>query len=367
MAKRRRSTRLLLSAALALIAVASKGCAAGADPPSKVNALRVLVVTASSPYADPGDAVRFKMEVHNGQRGGGSTPIQIAWFGGCFDPPGDLYYACFEPLAQGIDALLNGGPVSSDLQIAFGTLDPSAPPDPSKPSIAEFNLSIPEDIISRRPLPQAGPYYGIAYVFFAACAGTLAPVAPTEGVASLPFGCFDADGNELDADSFVPGYTQIYSFNDGRPNTNPTPDGLLFDGALVKTDDEDPLAMPVVKRCDLSDDERRNPGCSAPDPYETCESYGLDVLVGEPIAEPDASSPSPKGGVLDEIVWVDYLADGGDVDGDVKLINGAVEGYHPNHGVRWIPPKEPGIATLWAIVRDNRGGASALKRSVRVE
>jgi hypothetical protein len=359
-AQRPRRSRLLLGAALALGIIskgAFSGCAAGTDPPSKINSLRVLVVTADKPYAAPGETVHFRMEAHDGiPRGEGeeAKEVQIAWIGGCFDPPGDLYYACFEEIARALND--PGSAAAGEISLAAG------------PSLLDFSLAIPEDIISRRPPPEDGPYYGIAYVFFAACAGELLPVPPTsEGVPTLPFGCFDEAGRAVGAEGFVPGYTQIYAFADGRRNANPAGEGFVFDGALVEDAAEDPEAMPVVKRCPLSDDERRAPGCSADDPFEACASYAVDVRVREDIAEPDAQSPNPNGGLLNEIVWVDYHADKGDLDGTVRLITGAVEGYHADHDARWLPPDEPGVATLWAILRDSRGGAKTFRQRVRVE
>src|SRR4029079_13330971 len=102
----------------------------------------------------------------------------------------------------------------------------------------KFTLHLPPDLISRRPLPPDGPHYGVAYVFFAACAGTIKPVPPdsTGRAGSFPLGCFDAQDNRLGADSFVPGYTQIYSFEDGRTNDNPPVSGLTLDGKPIADD-----------------------------------------------------------------------------------------------------------------------------------
>src|SRR5258706_6743534 len=97
-------------------------------------------------------------------------------------------------------------------------------------------MKLPGDIVSRRPRPTEGAYYGIAYVFFAVCAGTLTPIPPEDGglAPAFPLGCIGADGKRLGADGFVPGYTQVYVFDDGRTNENPKPNGLTLDG--------DPLA-----------------------------------------------------------------------------------------------------------------------------
>src|SRR5262249_40406118 len=74
-------------------------------------------------------------------------------------------------------------------------------------------------------------------------AGKIGPVPPsgTGKAGSFPFGCFDPDGNQLGPDSFVPGYTQVYAFEDGRVNANPrvldldiAPGGALDQMAPIK-------------------------------------------------------------------------------------------------------------------------------------
>lgn len=354
MRRRRWRQALWVSLCGALMAkAASPGCAAGNDPPSKINSLRVLAVTADKPYAAPGATVNFSMEVFDGSESG--EPIQITWIGGCFDPEGDLYYACFEDLGRWIE-----GEAGAASEVTFAQGD----------GLTEFSLALPEDIISRRPPPAAGPHYGIAYLFFIACAGTLQylPEAASSeaGSVSLPFGCFDESGTRLGADRFVPGYTQIYSFADGRSNTNPEVGGVLFNGSPApEGDDED--ALPIAQACPLSEDDRRAPGCSADDPFDVCRAYPIDVMIDPNVAEIDPGVTTPEGGALREIVWVGYFADKGDFDGETALVSGAVEGYHEDHGARWLPPAEAGIATIWAVARDSRGGTTVLRRRVRVE
>src|SRR5690606_18668524 len=102
---------------------------------------------------------------------------------------------------------------------------------------SEFTLTLPDDLVSSRPVPQAGPHYGIAYVFFAACAGNLVAV-PLENpgggqVPDFPLRCVDPEGNVLGSESFSIGYTQVYAFADMRDNTNPPIDGLSLDGAAI--------------------------------------------------------------------------------------------------------------------------------------
>ena len=90
-------------------------------------------------------------------------------------------------------------------------------------------------------------------MFFAVCAGSIEPLSAGTGggggaagpgrygeVPGFPIGCFDASGQQLGADSFVPGYTQVYAFADGRTNHNPVVLGLAIAGAEVDAGDAGP-------------------------------------------------------------------------------------------------------------------------------
>jgi hypothetical protein len=51
----------------------------------------------------------------------------------------------------------------------------------------------------------------------------------------------------------------------------------------------------------------------------------------------------------------------------VALVSDAVSGVTDDHKAKWLPPPEPGPVTLWAVVRDARGGSAMISRSVQVE
>jgi hypothetical protein len=157
----------------------------------------------------------------------------------------------------------------------------------------------------------------------------------------------------------------VYAFEDGRTNQNPTASDVTMDGQPMS---EDLDKIPVVTPCPSSEDERRAVGCFAPDPYESCKFHDLDVVVDpKTIAEPDADEKL-DGKQLYEAVWVNYYVDGGDlVGGDTQLLYGQVQGYNAEHKTQWAPPEKPGLYTIWAVVRDSRGGASVHSRLVRVE
>lgn len=381
-ARKRFSLRSLLlpfGAAAALIAPAvASGCGGEVDAISQVDGLRVLAVTVTKPpsggsmddggsYAQPGDEVTFKMDYYDGfvdPRDPEAPPrkTQIAWLGGCYDPPGDAYYGCYASLADTLkkvnEALAkNDLGALANLPVAFGQ------------DLASFTMKLPEDIISLRPAPEVGPHYGIAYVFFTVCAGFIGP-APKDSngsAGSFPLACF-ADEKltvRLGPESFVPGYTQIYAFADKRTNANPPVTELTFDG---KDHGEGPANALVVKACPVDDDTRTAPpSCSRQDPFTTCTPIKIDIVAHDDVAEDDLEGTGKDGKPLKEVVWVDYFSDRGNFDGDVSLVSDATTGLVPDHSLDWIPPSEPGLVTIWAVVHDARGGATTLQRYIQVE
>ncbi|WP_437592668.1 hypothetical protein [Sorangium sp. So ce1000] len=373
--RRGRGWRRAVLGALALGALASPaiapGCVAGFDPPSLVSGLRVFAVVAdvvdaegeaSGSYAHPGAQVTFKIHYQDGLGGpeDASRPVNVYWFGGCENPAGDDYYGCYEQLEG----------VASELQAWLERPNPKGPLPTLNgvpPGFGDtYTITIGKDILSgREPPTTGGPAYGSAFVFFVACTGELGRVKDqgTGRAGTFPIACFSG-GRRLGPDSFVPGYTQIYVFEDGRRNANPEAQGLTLvtlDGEPLP---EDVAGIPTVPRCRVSAEERRETGCSAEDPFVECTAYELDAIVDPDVAEND---PSAQHKALKEIVWVDYFADLGDLDGSVKLVSDASKGYLDDHAVKWIPPAEPGVATLTAVLRDARGGSSVVQRLVRVE
>jgi hypothetical protein len=357
--------RPLLATLAALLLVPS--CAPGFEAPSKINTLRILSVTADKPYAAPGDEVTLSMTYHDGAHvpsDPASAPreVQIVWLGGCFDPPGDLFVACFEQLAEVLAPLAAGGLPPEDVV----KLEQAAASDSGVPDAHTFTFRLPDDIVTRRPPPPAGPHYGIAYVFFAACAGTIVPVAleaPGGGdTPDFPLEC-RAGGETLGSDSFVIGYTQVYAFADLRQNQNPPTDDLHLDGVPLATDPESATVVPL---CPATTAERRAPQCGGGDPTEGCIKHRVDALIGD-VAEIDPEALDTDGNVLREVMWVSYFSDGGDLSPGITLVSDSIEGYQAEHHTEWTAPETPGVYQLWAVTRDQRGGSSVVRRYVRVE
>lgn len=349
------------------------GCAVSFSPPGKVNSLRVISVATDKPYIEPIPAdeceadpdkctVHFKMDLYDGS--GLDRRINILWIGGCFNPDGDQYSLCLFPAIEiynqykdQLEIVKEGGIPELPEGVPFG-FGP------------EFSLVVP-DIVSSREAPKFGPHYGIGYVFFLACAGYFDIIEENPSAASnFPIGCFDRETKQpLGPDSYVPGYTQIYSFADGRQNGLPPVTGITLDGEVMPEGEPDAGAeLITVPRCDVPPDERNQPpSCSREDPFTACTAYEIQVEVPENVAEVDPDAKGSDGEPLTETVWVNYLSDNGDFDGDIKLINDPQTGYQKEHKVMWLPPAEPGVARIWAVVRDARGGSTTVVRYVNVE
>ena len=305
------------------------GCEEDFDPASKLNSLRVLAVKADKPYPKPGETVQLEMLWHDGKSPPDSPrPVQIVWLGGCFNPPGDLYYQCYQSLAEKF-AQLEKDPSLIDQLLGFGDT---------------FSVDIPDDLISGRPTVEGADPYGLTYVFFAACAGELKQAEP--GPDGLPFGCFDAAGNRLGADDYVPGYLSLYSY-DEKTNANPILYGMFINGQLI-----DPATEPTYPRCTDS----------------SCPNLKLNAAVDPASAETNTGLVDSSGNALSEQMWVEYLATGGDIDRSPRLVNDATKGFnYDDNGTKYTPPSEAGRQYLFAVVRDNRGGVAWVKQPVMFE
>ncbi len=349
-------------AALASLAALTVGapCCGGGDFTSiaEVRDLRVLAVPADKPYAAPGDTVTFRL-TYADALGTEPRPVQVTWLGGCVNPIGDQYLGCFVQFQEVFAA------------VASGMADPTglfkqemvAAEQSGVPDAVSFEMAISDDVLKEPKMAESGVPFSAAYAFFIVCAGTVRPTAGAQGVESFPLECVDAGGNVLGADSFVAGYTQVYVFADGRPNTNPPVLGMTIDGAEMPDDAE---TAPVVEKCAAKPATPQEGGGCAPPAADDCKTYKIQATV-EDVAEVDPESYRPGQPPVKEAVWVDYFADKGDITGFRQLVNDTATGYRPEHATTFTPPAEPGLVNIWAVVHDARGGSSVLRRVVRVE
>src|SRR3954471_23596557 len=198
-------TRRLLLAPLALSAFA---CQDDFVPQSAIHGLRVLAVRPEPASGSPGATVHLELlfadsRVPDADAMPPMPPVSIAWLGGCHNPPGRQYYACLPALRR-----LAGNP-------GLGDASAGAPEFASGPT---FDETLPDDILSAAPkLPSDPVHYGVSYVFFAACIGTLTG----DGASEFPLTC--KNGNEpVGPSGFVIGFTTIYSYA-GAENQNHNP------------------------------------------------------------------------------------------------------------------------------------------------
>ncbi|WP_437737444.1 hypothetical protein [Sorangium sp. So ce1335] len=368
--------RRALLVALSTLALGIPCCAGGdLSPSSEVKGLRVLAVTADLPYAAAplGGGVTFEMTYADAPEGGaGPRPVQIMWLGGCVNPPVgiDEHIGCLPQLLGAAQEFAPGGAAedgeneeTEDAPRLFDRDDMTAEQS-GEPGKSRFRMVLPDDIFEGARPTETESFYASAYVFFAVCAGTTR-VASSPLEAGFPLECVGEDGAVLGPDSFVVGYTQVYVFADRRLNANPPVTGLTvkLGGSEVALDDD---GLPVVARCDRPEEEQAQ-GCSPPAPEDDgCTEYDIEAIVGD-VAEPDVEAAGLGGPPAREAIWVDYYTDGGGFDGARRLVSDATRGFLGGHGTTWTPPAEPGRVSLWAVVHDTRGGASVVRREVRVE
>jgi hypothetical protein len=309
-------------------------CDAGFDRVSEVKTLRVLAVQKDKPYTYPGDTVSLSMLFHDGAAAfgdGGPRALVPFWYAGCVNPPGDLFYGCFDQLAS-----------QNPQNVSVGVGN-------------RFSLQLPSDIISSRPPPRnpRQPPYGLAYVFFAVCAGNLS-VERSENPLDIPLRCRDASGKVLGSDDFVAGYSAVYAF-DQLENRNPAVTGFEVSGQQVTPDCIGDACVDTITP---------EPDCSNPLLCLPCASSGscLKISVRPTIdrasIEPDPVASLESGTLLEEQMWVAYFVDRGSVSSEVRLLNDATRGYSDKFGVDFQPPSEVGPARVWAVVHDNRGGVN---------
>ncbi len=339
--------RRLLSVMLAL---ASVSCGVEFDPPSEVNSLRVLAVQKSLPYAKPGESVDVSMLWHDGSPKAPRN-IQVAWLTGCFNPPGDSFALCGEAFGAAGGSGGGGGlGLPPGVSVGFGDT---------------HTFQMPADVVSARPPPQDPkvPRYGLAYVFFAACAGALGPAPP--GQIAFPLACFDPEGRAVGPDDFVAGYSAVYAYDSIR-NENPIVTGFAFAG-------KDITPSCIGTACLTTPPKAVD--CAAGDPcVDACADDGADGCPGitmtpriDPAsAEVDEVSKIAYGRDFTEQMWLRYYVERGSVKSDVKLINDATKGWNDDYSTEFRAPKEMGVISIWAAAHDNRGGVEWVRIEVGI-
>jgi len=333
-----------------LLAFGLMGCGIDFDPGAEVNSLRVFAVQKDHAYARPGEEVTLRLLWSDGSKEPG-RPIQRLWLSGCVNPPADLYAGCLGSFAG----------------LASDPMSAAPPPGISIGQKDDFTFKLPDDIITTHaPSPDPSqPAFGSAFVFFAACAGTLELAAPG-GKVGFPLECKGADGALLGADDFVAGYTQIFAYEELR-NENPKLTGFEFNGKEVVPDCIDAACLGL--ETPAPDCEKTPDLCvaaCAKDGDLKCPDIPFRPFVDKLSVEPDAIAVN-RGRNYQEQMWVNYYTDRGGLSSGVKLVNDAVTGFNDDYVTKLAAPKAPGPLRLWAVVRDNRGGSAWARLTISVK
>ncbi len=337
-------------AAAALSLVACGG--GGFDPQSKVDSVRMFAARIDKPYARPGDTVNVEVLLADGRRER-SRPLNLYWIPvACINPRDDLYYLCFTAAAAAADA--GAGDAGARLVPTQPVPDAGVPAAPSGnpltsiptnidiapflPKGTKFSFQMPADVIQTRP--GADPY-GLAYLFNIACAGQVRIVErdPAAGPQQVPIQCTDEEGRLLPPSDYVIGFVRVYAY-ENKTNANPVIDGVTYQGGPV-----DVARGVTVPPC-------RNVKRRATD----CPEHELNVNVPETSWEENVSAVST--GERREQIWATYYTNFGDLQNDARLLYDPTRGRITENHLTYRAPADVGDGTVWAVVHDNRGGAS---------
>jgi hypothetical protein len=371
-----RTRRLRTSAWL--FAAATLGCGATFDPPTEITTLRILGVQKDKPYAEPGDEVTLSLLWNDGSAAGQADPpreVRINWLGGCLNPPGDAYSGCFQQYADYLKSLAHpsdpNGPFSNFKYDHGSTFSVHVPTDADNHGMPVLHPS--QD-------PKL-PLYGLSYVFFSVCAGTV--YAPDPPDVHFPIHCQGEDGRDVGPDDFIIGYSAIYFFAHGKngepyTNANPITNGLFFgpeevtaatcsgDDCLGSCDDTGCVNRPPLP--DRSTDAYYCdafptlclPSCPDDGDPTKCPPYDLRLGIDPNTFEEDTVSNDAYGTNYAEQMWIDYYSTRGKFHSTTKLLNDATSGYNRDNGTQYYAPSAKGPVSLWVVTHDNRGGVSWL-------
>jgi hypothetical protein len=350
--------RLSFALASTLLAAA---CNEAADRPSRIDTLRVLAVRADRPFAKPASSPDLEMLLYDGSPeavapDGTRRRVRVLWMGTCVNPAGDLYYNCYPVLREALASL-------TDADLASETLPASMAPGAFGFG-TRFTASIPADAIASRPASQGAAYpYGLAFVFFAACAGDLRHATPDM---DIPVGCFRPGSNErLGQDDFEFGYYPIYAY-DNLVNHVPVVSSMSFGAPSSGAPCVDSTACGPGQTCGTAGScVPVVAACTAEKP-EGCPSYALSPVVDPTSVERAVSSHVPESRAPLETIWVSYFSTGGLFDKDSRIAHDAVAGWSDGYAGVWRPDRAPGEVRLFAVVRDNRGGVTWSTQDVAV-
>lgn len=247
-----------------------------------------------------------------------------------------------------------------------------------------FDYPVPSWVIEKHAPPDDPdlPRYGLSQVFLAVCDGEIGispdwqtvdnPLAIlTDATRGFPLTCYERGTNrkiERGPDHYMVSYSNLYVY-DELTNRNPVVAGFRIDDK-----DVDSSALCIGQACQNALD----PPCSEPHRVEACvpeEGRGCGEHRITPVlneidnSERDAIASRVGGGDanLREQMWVRYYADMGEIARDTKRLQDATDGWYSDHHTKWTAPERwSGVAHIWSVVYDNRGGVDWARVSVCV-
>jgi hypothetical protein len=336
------------------------GCAEETDRPSQIDSLRVLAVRSESPFASPGARPTLEMLTYDGSPRA-PRPIRTLWIGGCLNPEGDLYYNCYPALHRTLAAVTDADLLAEQV--------PAGVPGGSLGFGTTFQAVIPGDAITSRPQgPGVVSPYGVLFLFYAACAGELRHVPGANPATDSPIGCYPTGGGPaLGQDDFEFGYYPIYVY-ETLVNHNPVISSLGFgvpsSGAACAADigcgpdqicGTEGVCIPAVAACSAKE-------------AKDCPGFPLGPSVDRASAELAVSALIPESRAPAETLWVSYYSTVGLFDKDTRLVNEPNAGWSSSYEGVWRPQVGGGReVSLFAVVRDNRGGVAWARQNVWVK
>jgi hypothetical protein len=341
--------RAILSGLALAAGIAASACGDDFEPKSAILGVRVLGVKIETPYAKPGTDPKLEMLLVDGSPNRGARQPKVVWFHGCTNPKGDIFFECYPDMSRRLGEAYGFKETIIDKEIpglvTFGT---------------EARAHVPADIISSRPPSGQGALpQGRVYVFFAACGGNVTYHPNPPNSSGLPIRCVNPATNEdLPAEEFVYGFTSIFSFAE-LTNTNPVIEGLEFGGSRVVETSCDKGCLPGY---DCGSNNRCLPVfplCKETTLEDNCTKAKFKAIVSRASAEPDPIASLADKEPRQETLWVEYAALNGRFDPALMLVNDLNRGWQEDSYGEFRSFKSvPGEATLYAVVRDNRGGQS---------
>lgn len=352
--KRGRALALRVAVVLAVVAIAALfACGGGGfDPASKVDSVRMFAVRADKPYAKPGQTVTLEALTADARK---EKPraAKLYWIPIlCLNPQEDLYYLCFAPPgdgsrdAQGTQLVPLGPLAGADAGVdagaasggnPFASIPTGVDLAPFLPQGPTFSFKMPDNAVKAR---EGSDPYGLAIVFSVLCAGRVefAPRDAAGGAQQVPVLCSDEDGKKLPPSDYVIGISRVYAYAE-RVNENPVIESVTFEGKDVV-----PAQGITVERCTAAKEK-------------DCKENKIGVRVSDSSWEWNPSEVT-RDGELREQIWVAYYSDIGTFDSEARLLFDTREGRISDSDVKFFASKDVADGTLWAVVHDNRGGAS---------